>query len=158
MQKLFAIVICLCFLVMQSFAQSKQGPCEQTVKYSVDESLLHEKHGKLPVPTTNPSFIDGSEKFKNYFVAHPLTDDRAKDIVFRVIIGFQVNCNGQAANFEIITKGQGRLLELAGQVKNIVQEMPQQWKPATVDSTAVNCYQAISFTVFQGSLEKASYR
>jgi hypothetical protein len=78
--------------------------------------------------------------------------------MFRVKIAFIVNCEGEAGNFEIVTKGRGDLASYANQVLAIVNSMPQKWQPATVDGNPVDCYQALSFTALSGSLEKVSYR
>jgi hypothetical protein len=91
-------------------------------------------------------------------VSHALTDIRAKDIVFRVHIGFLVNCNGQAGNFQMISKGKDDLQELAQQVLTIVKDMPQNWQPASADNKDVDCFQILSFTIASGVLDKVSYR
>jgi hypothetical protein len=112
----------------------------------------------LAKPKTNPTFKGGLDELKKYFASHSLTDSRSKDIVFRVHIGFIVNCNGQAGNFQIVSKGKGDLQELAQQVLTIVKDMPQNWQPALVDNKTVDCYQILSFTILSGALDKVSYR
>jgi len=82
-----------------------------------------------------------------------------KIIVFRVHIMFVVNCEGKAGNFQLTSKGKGDLESLANQVLEIVNNMPQNWKPAKKNGEAVDCYQVLSFTVIGGQLNKTvSYR
>ena len=133
--------------------------CDSKKIYSVDkESLLKEKIGELPIADTNPEFEGGIEALKEYFAENPLASDKAKDLLFRVAIGFVVNCTGEAGNFQIITKGKGELETLANQVLEIVNNMPQSWKPAKKKGEAIDCYQVLSFTVSGGQLDKVSYR
>lgn len=132
--------------------------CNDKAVYSVNESLLKEKVGELPEPATNPAFEGGIEELKNYFAGKPLTDERTKDAVFRVAIGFVVNCNGEAGNFVVVTKGKGLAETFANQVLERVNGMPQNWKPAEKDGNKVDSYQVLSFTVTGGQLDKVSYR
>ncbi len=87
-----------------------------------------------------------------------MTDERVKDAVFRVSIAFAVNCNGNAGNFMIVTKGKGLVETFANQVLERVNKMPQNWKPATKNGEKVDCFQVLSFTVTGGQLDKISYR
>lgn len=135
----------------------KVTACSQTM-YSVDDFLVKEKFGELSKPTTNPTFMGGIEVLKKYFTANPLTDEKATQMVFRVSIAFVVNCEGKAGNFVIVTKGKGDLATYANQVLAIVNNMPQNWQPATFDGKPVDCYQVLSFTAASGQLGKVSYR
>ncbi|GHV34748.1 hypothetical protein FACS1894178_2880 [Bacteroidia bacterium] len=133
--------------------------CNNKDVFAVDkEALLNEKVGTLPVADENPIFEGGIEALKKYFAENPLTDERAKDLMFRVSIGFVVNCGGKAGNFQIITKGKGTLETLANQILEKVNKMPQNWKPAKKNGKAVDCYQVLSFSVLGGELNKVSYR
>lgn len=133
--------------------------CDNKNIYSVDkETLLKEKVGELPIADTNPEFEGGIEALKKYFSENPLTSDRAKELIFRVAIGFVVNCKGEAGNFQIITKGKGELETLANQVLEIVNNMPQNWKSAKKKGEAIDCYQVLSFNVSGGQLDKVLYR
>lgn len=133
--------------------------CVEPVAYSVDDMILKSQVGQtLSKPDVTPSYKGGLEELKKYFSSHPLTDPKAKDIVFRVHIGFLVNCNGQAGNFQILSKGKGDLQDLAQQVLTTIKNLPQNWQAATVDSKAVDSYQILSFTIVGGALEKVSYR
>lgn len=131
--------------------------CSQTI-YSVDDFLVKEKFGDNAKLATNPTFTGGLDELKKYFVANPLTDEKATQMVFRVSIAFLVTCEGKAGNFVIVTKGKGDLATYANQLLAIVNNMPQNWRPATVDGKAVDCYQVLSFTVASGQLDKVSYR
>jgi hypothetical protein len=135
----------------------KVTACSQTI-YSVDDFLVKEKFGELTKPLTNPTFSGGIDELKKYFTANPLTDEKATQMIFRVSIAFVVTCEGQAGNFVIVTKGKGDLATYANQVLAIVNRMPQNWQPATVDGKPVDCYQVLSFTAASGQLDKVSYR
>jgi len=135
----------------------KVTACSQTM-YSVDDFLVKEKFGELAKPTTNPTFTGGLDELKKYFIANPLTDEKATQMVFRVSISFVVTCDGKAGNFVIVTKGKGDLATYANQVLAIVNNMPQNWQPATLDGKPVDCYQVLSFTAASGQLDKVSYR
>lgn len=135
----------------------KVNACSQTI-YSVDDFLVKEKFGELTKPTTNPTFTGGIDELKKYFAANPLTDEKAKQMMFRVSIAFVVTCDGKAGNFVIVTKGKGDLATYANQVLAIVNKMPQNWQPATLDGKPVDCYQVLSFTATSGQLDKVSYR
>ena len=134
--------------------------CDSKNVYSVDkEFLLKEKVGELPIADNNPEFEGGIEALKSYFAENPLTDNKAKELVFRVSIGFVVNCRGEAGDFQILTKGKGDLETFANQVLERVNSMPQNWKPAKKNGKVVDCYQVLSFTVAGGQLDKTvSYR
>jgi len=135
----------------------KVTACSQTM-YSVDDFLVKEKFGELAKPTANPTFTGGLDELKKYFIANPLTDEKATQMVFRVSIAFVVTCDGKAGNFVIVTKGKGDLATYANQVLAIVNKMPQNWQPATIDGKPVDCYQVLSFTAASGQLDKVSYR
>jgi hypothetical protein len=133
-------------------------PCSKTL-FAVDDLLLEETLGAEPgKPKSNPAFKGGPEKLRNYFAAHPLTDETAKQMLFRVSIAFVVTCDNKAGNFQIITKGKGDLETYANQVLAVVNDMPQDWQAATVKGKPVDCYQVLSFTVAGGQLDRVSYR
>jgi hypothetical protein len=78
--------------------------------------------------------------------------------VFRVCIAFVVTCDNKAGNFIIVSQGKGDLETLANQVLAVVNKMPQNWQAAVVDKKAVDCYQALSFTILEGKMDKVSFR
>ena len=135
----------------------KVTACSQSM-YAVNNFLVKEKFGELAEPTTNPTFTGGLDALKKYFIANPLTDEKATQMIFRVSIAFVVTCDGKAGNFVIVTKGKGDLATYANRVLAIVNKMPQNWQPATVDGKPVDCYQVLSFTAASGQLDKVSYR
>jgi hypothetical protein len=133
--------------------------CNTQTQYAVGkESLLKEKIGEKPEPDINPTFEGGVEELKKYFADNPLTDERITNAVFRVAIAFVVDCNGNAGNFMIITKGKGLAETFANQVLERVNKMPKHWKPAIKNADKIDCYQVLSFTVTSGQLDKVSYR
>lgn len=135
------------------------APCSTPIRYALDDALLKEKVGTdLSTPATNPSFKGGVEELRKYFAANPLTDTKAKDIVFRVHIAFAVDCNGNYGNLSIVSKGKGDLQLLAQQVLAITEKMPQNWIPATANNANVDSYHVLSFTVVGGNLDKVWYR
>lgn len=132
--------------------------CSDTSHYSIDYYLLNDKVGKQSEPDQFPTFDGGIDVLKKYFAANPLTDELAKNMIFKVEIGFKVDCNGNAGDFIIITKGTGTLELLANQVLEIVNAMPQKWKPAQMNAQAVDCYQYLSFSIKNGDLSTVSYK
>ena len=166
MQKALTTFIAFFLISLISYGQTQTVDtstqikhCDGKVAYSVDDMILKGLVGQdLLKPDANPSFKTGLDELKKYFASHALTDTRTKDIVFRVHIGFLVNCNGQAGSFQIVSKGKGDLQELAQQVLEIVKGMPQNWQSATANNNPVDCYQILSFTVPNGALDKFSYR
>ncbi|GGA92486.1 hypothetical protein [Puia dinghuensis] len=145
----------------QNVDTSRQfSPCGRTVVYAVDDMNLKSLVGEnLAKPDINPFFYGGIDQLKKYFIDHPVTDGRAKDIVFRVHIGFIVNCDGMAGSFQLLHKSSKSLLEnLSLEVLTIVKDMPQKWQSATADNKPVDSYQILSFTVVGGELDKVSYR
>jgi hypothetical protein len=136
----------------------KVKTCSDNRIYIVEDAILKETFGEAPGPSQNPSYKGGAGELKKYFAANPLTDENAKQVIFRVSIAFLVSCEGKAGDFEIITKGKGELTTYANQVLAIVNRMPQKWEPAKVDGKPVDCYQVLSFTVSEGQLNKFVYR
>jgi hypothetical protein len=132
--------------------------CNKADTYSVDDFLIKSKLGQFPIPTTSPKYPGGVSKLREFFAGKKLADPRATNSVFRVVIGFVVNCNGDAGNFQIITEGKGDLRELAQQVLKEATTIPGRWNPATANSQSVDSYQILSFTIMSGALDKVSYR
>ncbi|MEM9686285.1 MAG: hypothetical protein AAF934_05115 [Bacteroidota bacterium] len=137
---------------------TKTTDCDSEHIFSVGDFLLKGAVGDFKKPDKNPQYKGGIDTLKRYFAQNPLTDKRARNSVFRVSIGFKVNCEGNAGNFQIVTKGKGNLKELSNQVLEVVNTMPSDWIPAESNGQKVDCYQILSFTVIQGSLENVSYR
>lgn len=135
----------------------KVSMCSETI-YSVNDFLVKETYGENDEPSTAPTYEGGLEELKKYFSDNSLNDEKATQMMFRVKIAFMVNCEGKAGNFKIVSKGKGDLATYANQVLAIVNSTPQKWKPATTDGKPVDCYQVLSFTALNGSLEKVSYR
>ena len=135
----------------------KVNACSQTM-YSVNDFLVNEKFGEIAAPITNPTFTGGLDELKQYFAANPLTDEKAKLMMFRVSIAFVVTCEGKAGNFVIVTKGRGDLGTYANQILAIVNRMPQNWQPATVDGKPVDCYQVLNFSLTSGRLDSVTYK
>ncbi len=133
--------------------------CNAAEVWSVDDKQLGETVGRFKSPKKTPEYKGGKDALRNYFLRHPLTDQRAKQRLFRVRIGFMVNCEGRAGQWQIINKGKGELFEFANMVLDIVKQMPQNWQPATdKKGNPVDCWQVIEFTVSNGDLSSANYK
>lgn len=166
MQKFLTLLAGLFTICSASYGQSQTvdtttpiKSCAEQVVYSVDDMMLKSQFGQnLVKPDMNPLYKGGLEELKKYFLSHPLIDARAKDIIFRVHVGFLVNCNGQAGNFRILSKGKGDLQDLTQQVLATIKNLPQNWQPATGGNKAVDSYQILSFTIVGGALDDVSYR
>jgi hypothetical protein len=154
------LAILIPFLTCTISAQDKATEfnfCNE-VRYSAVDFQLKRKYGDLLEPGTNSKFVGGIEQLKKYFAENPLTNPKSKGIVFRTHIGFVVNCNGKAGNFEIVSDGKGDLKILSENVLEIIQKMPQNWEAAKVNGENVDSYQILSFTIIDGVLTKVNYR
>jgi hypothetical protein len=132
--------------------------CSDSTIYSIDYYLLNEKVGPPTEPDQFPFFEGGIEQLITYFAPKTLTDELTKNMIFKVIIAFKVDCNGNAGDFVIITKTSGSLEVLSNQVLEIVNSMPQKWKPAIVNNKPVDAYQYLSFSIKNGDLTNVSYK
>ena len=127
--------------------------------WSVEDKQLAEAVGNYKAPKKSPSYKGDKTALRNWFLNHPITDERAKDRLFRVRIAFMVNCNGEAGRWQLISKNKGELFEFANMVLETVKTMPQNWIPATdKKGNAVDCWQILEFTVSNGSLTNANYK
>ena len=133
--------------------------CNENGIWSVDDKQLAENVGNYKQPKTNPTYKGGKPTFRSWFLNNPLTDERAKDRLFRVRLGFMVNCNGEAGRWIILNKGKGELFEFANMVLDLVKTMPQNWEPAKdKKGNNVDCWQIMEFTVNNGILTNANYK
>lgn len=135
----------------------KVSPCKSSI-FAVKGILDQEKIlRRLPQPDTNPKYKFGIDELQKYFLNNSLTDENVKKMIFRVSISFLVNCDGKAGNFKLEGHGLGELEYYQNKVLAIVNNMPQEWQPATKNGEVVDCYQELSFTIIGGLLNKLSY-
>ncbi len=138
---------------------SEVSPCNVADMYSVDDRQLSETVGNFKKPKKSPQYKGGKTLMRNWFANHSLTDDRAKERLFRVKIGFLVNCDGKAAQWQVLNKSKGELFEYCNMVLDVVSGMPQRWEPAEdKKGNKVDCWQVLEFTVSMGSLSNADYK
>ena len=144
---------------MEALRAEEFTVCNEAEVWSVDDKQLAENVGKYKSPKKSPEYKGGKDALRNYFIRKTLTDQRAKERLFRVRIGFMVNCKGQAGQWQLLNKGKGELFEFANMVLDIVKNMPQNWQPATdKKGNPVDCWQILEFTVSNGDLSSASYK
>lgn len=133
--------------------------CNEAGVWSVEDKQLAEAVGNFKAPKKTPEYDGGKTALRNRFLNQPLTDERAKDRLFRVRIGFMVNCKGEAGRWQVISKGKGELFEFANMVLDIVKTMPQKWNSAQdKKGNKVDCWQVLEFTVSNGRLTNANYK
>ncbi len=133
--------------------------CNEGNVWSVDDKQLAETVGNYKSPKKTPAYKGEKTALRNWFLNKPITDERAKDRLFRVRIAFMVNCNGEAGRWQLISKNKGELFEFANMVLETVKTMPQNWIPATDrKGNAVDCWQILEFTVSNGVLTNANYK
>ena len=133
--------------------------CNEANVWSVDDKQLAEAVGNFKAPKKSPEYEGGKTALRNWFLNHPLTDERAKERLFRVRIGFMVNCKGEAGRWQVISKGKGELFEFSNMVLDIVKTMPQKWSSAEgKKGSKVDCWQVLEFTVSNGTLTNANYK
>lgn len=144
---------------LESAAASAFNPCNSAAVFSVDDKQLAEVVGNFKSPKKNPEYVGGKSDFRNWFLKNPLTDERAKDRLFRVRLAFMVNCKGEVGQWQVISKGKGELFEFANIVLELVKTMPHNWSPATDrKGNPVDCWQIMEFTVSNGVLTNGNYR
>lgn len=135
------------------------SPCNQSLIYSVDDKQLAEAVGDFKHPKKNPAYQGDKSAFRNWFLNNPLTDERAKNRLFRVRLAFLVNCKGEVGQWQVISKGKGELHEFANIVLQLVKTMPHNWNPATDrKGNPVDCWQIMEFTVSNGILTNGNYK
>lgn len=165
--KYYLLVGILLLASSTCFAQNrdKGRKKQQSIVYSVNDRMLAEKIGTLPLPGVGPRYEGGIEELRKYFADNPLKGPEAENLVFRVHIYFMVDKSGQAKNFDLVYRNEPRTPEkrvlgtLAEETLGIVSGMPQKWVPAKLGGEPVDCYQIISLTVIGGRLDKTiSYR
>lgn len=133
--------------------------CNPNSIWSVDDKQLAEVVGQFKQPKQNPAYGGDKVGMRTYFHSKSLTDERAKDRLFRVRIGFMVNCEGKVGNWQLLNKSKGELYEFSNMVLDMVKAMPQNWKPALdKKGNPVDCWQILEFTVSNGSLTSANYK
>ncbi|MBO4307962.1 MAG: hypothetical protein J5848_06600 [Bacteroidales bacterium] len=129
--------------------------CNPEHVYRCDHWGASDRYKELPVAAVFPAWAEGDDALQRWFDSHPLTDPRAKEMMFRTILLFKVNCRGEASEWVIASKGKGVLFELSNQVLEIAKQLPNGWTPATDENgNAVDCWQVMSFNVSQGELKK----
>lgn len=129
--------------------------CNPEHVYRCDHWGASDRYKELPEAATFPAWTEGMEALQAWFDGHPLTDPRAKEMMFRTVLLFKVNCHGEASEWAIASKGKGVLFELSNQVLEIARQLPNGWTPATDENgNAVDCWQVMSFNVNQGELKK----
>lgn len=144
---------------LEAAAASSFSPCNPEAVYSVDDKQLAEAVGDFRHPKNNPTYKGDKPTFRSWFLNNPLTDERAKNRLFRVRLAFMVNCNGEVGQWRVISKGKGELYEFANIVLDLVKTMPHNWNPATDrKGNPVDCWQIMEFTVSDGVLTNGNYK
>ena len=134
-------------------------PCHPNAVFSVEDEQLTAAVGKFKKPKKAPAYQGGKTPLRNYYLNHPLTDQRVKDRLFRVRIGFLVTCNGEVGQWQIINKSTGELYEMANIVLETAKTLPATWEPAEdKKGNKVDCWQILEFTVSNGILTNANYK
>jgi hypothetical protein len=144
----------LTFLVLANCmkAQDDFVPCKKEVLFGVDNYMLTEKYPTLKTIKRNPTPVSENDidLLKKKLSENPLSFEKAKNTVFRSHIAFVVNCNGQAGNFELLTKQSGLIKELEIELLEKVSQIKFEWNPATFKNEAVDCMQVLALTVMNG--------
>ena len=123
--------------------------CDSLQIYGKKNWAIRDLFGELPEPATLPIWKTGDSTLQAWFDSHPLQDERADSVSFRVNIAFKVNCNGEAGDWTIASKGaSGVFFELANQILDILRQLPNNWLAATNDSgEPVDCWHVMSISV-----------
>jgi len=133
--------------------------CDPQHVYRCNHWGVRDRYEELPEASALPYWTEGDEALQTWFDNHPLTDPRAKDMIFRTVLGFKVNCRGEAGEWYIASKGKGVLFELSSQVLEISKQLPNGWTPATDEAgNAVDCWQVLQFSIKEGQLKCTIYK
>lgn len=129
--------------------------CDPQHIYRCNHWGARDNYKNLPEATSLPYWSKGDSALQMWFDSHPLTDPRAKEILFVTVLLFKVNCHGEAGEWAIASKGNGVLFELDNQVLEIAKQLPSDgWIPATdTDGNAVDCWQVIQFSINEGNIK-----
>lgn len=140
-------------------SENAHTACNPSQVFSVEDKQLWEFVGKLKEPKKAPAYEGDKGGLRAWMQTKRLTDARAKERLFRVRIGFLVNCNGQAGSWTLLNRGKGELNEFAEMVLEIVKQMPQRWHPAEdKKGNKLDCWQVLEFTVSDGWLTNVNYK
>ncbi len=139
--------------------QAALADCDPQHVYRCAHWGARDTYKDLPEATSLPAWREGDDTLQAWFNGHPLTDPRSKDMIFRTVLGFKVNCRGEAGEWYIASKGKGVLFELSNQVLEIAKQLPNGWKPATdANGNAVDCWQVLQFSITEGQLKCTVYK
>ena len=139
--------------------QAALADCDPQHVYRCAHWGARDIYKDLPEAATLPTWREGDDALQAWFDNHPLTDPRSKDMIFRTVLGFKVNCRGEAGEWYIASKGKGVLFELSNQVLEIAKQLPNGWTPATdADGNAVDCWQVLQFSITEGQLKCTVYK
>ena len=139
--------------------QDALADCDPQHVYRCAHWGTGDHYNELPEVAAEPYWAEGNEALQAWFDNHPLTDPRAKDMILRTVLGFKVNCRGEAGEWYIASKGKGVLFELSNQLLEIAKQLPNGWTPATdADGNAVDCWQVLLFSIKEGKLKCTVYK
>lgn len=139
--------------------QAALADCDPQHVYRCAHWGTGDHYNELPEVAAEPYWTEGNEALQAWFDGHPLTDPRAKDMILRTVLGFKVNCRGEAGEWYIASKGKGLMFELSNQVLEIAKQLPNGWTPATdADGNAVDCWQVLQFSIKEGQLKCTVYK
>ena len=144
-------------------ADTQQVPvndCDPQHIYRCDHWGARDSHRELPEAASLPYWAEGDSALQAWFDSHPLTDPRAKEMMFRTVLLFKVNCHGEAGEWSIASKGKGTLFEMSNLVLDVAKQLPPNgWVPAKdADGNAVDCWQVIQFNINEGHLKGSVVR
>jgi hypothetical protein len=94
-----------------------------------------------------PDFIHGQGFFSEYMMEGINESDiDLSQLRDKVIIGWVVDTDGKAVGFHVVN---GMFRELNALLIQLLEEMPGDWKPATVQGEPVNYYMTIPFNFIE---------
>ena len=105
---------------------------------------------KLDQPKEKPEYKGEWWRLVKYYNNNAFDKKRTKDMVFRVSIGFIVNCEGKAGEFKLLSEHEDKELTLAREILRLTRHLPMDWEPAKKKGKSVDCWYVITFTVHNG--------
>lgn len=126
--------------------------CNPDKQYTVSRLKdFYPEQKDLPYPDKTASYKGGEKKIEKYVNKQIDLGNFEKSQIIPVYVHFEVNCNGEAGNFEVIMCDDCKNKEFfESQLIKIFNELPQNWKAAIVNNETVDSHQIIVFAINLG--------
>lgn len=113
---------------------------------------------KLPTVTENAAYLEEENSMLEFLSQHPLNDTTING---RFMIGFGLNCNGQADHFWMTDLRNEGVIDWGESILEAIRQLPPYWQPAKYAShegelpIPIDSYQVIDVTIQDGKFTNA---